>query len=252
MKKIAALVGIAATCALLAYTYLALVDARNTTESPVTISVTGEGEVFAKADIATFSFSVLAQDVTAGGAQQKSAESINKILVFLKEKGVEEKDVKTTGYYLNPRYEYPRSVCTNGYCPPVGEAKIVGYEVSQTIEVRVRNIDDVGMLISGAGDLGATNMSGPSFTIDDDTALKEEAREKAIIDARERGEKLAQDLGVRIVRMTGYSESEVVPYGRAGGVAMMATEDSAAKIAPEIPAGENTIATRVYISYEVR
>lgn len=255
MRKIVAFVGLAAIVALLAYTYYALTQARQIADMPVSISVTGKGEAFAKSDIASFSFSVLAKESTASLAQSKSAESINKILAFLKEKGVEEKDVNTSGYYLNPRYEYPKSECNEwGYCPPTGgEPKLVGYEVSQTVEVKVRKIDDVGMLISGAGELGATNMSGPSFTIDDDSKYIAEAREKAIADARAQAEVLAKNLGVRIVRMTGFWEEMPSPYGYGGyAKAEMSMMSADAAIVPEMPAGENQITSTVNIQYEIK
>jgi len=254
IRRVVVLVGAAAVLALLAYTYYAVTQARYVTHMPVSISVTGEGEVFAKPDIATFSFSVNAKEADASAAQSKSAESVNAIMSYLKEKGVEDKDIKTTGYNLNPRYEYPQTVCTQWNCPPAGEPKLIGYEVTQSIEVKVRKPDDIGMLISGVGELGATNLYGPTFTIDDDSVLNAEARGKAIADAKVKATKLAADLGVRIVRMTGYWEDQgayPVPYGIGGGE-MMKVASADAAITPQIPTGENTITSRVSMTYEVR
>ncbi len=253
MRKIGALVGVAAIVALLAYTYYAITQANYVTEMPVSISVVGEGEVFAKPDIATISFSVNAKENDAATAQSKSAESVNAIIAYLKEKGVDEKDIKTQSYNLSPRYEYSRTICTQWECPPQGEPKVIGYEVTQSMDVKVRKTDDVGMLVTGVGELGATNVYGPTFTIDDDSALKAEAREIAIADAKAKAQKLADELGVRIVRMTGYWEDEgAYPmysgYGK-GGVEMAAMD---ANVAPEMPTGENTISSRVNISYEIK
>ncbi len=252
MRRIIISVGVAAIMALLAYAHYAFVQTRYLTHSPVFISVVGEGEVFAKPDIAQFSFSVNAKEDDAATAQTKSADAVNAIMGFLKEKGVEEKDIKTSGYNLNPRLEYPQVTTSGGYYQPV-EPKVVGYEVTQTIEVKVRKVSDIGMLISGVGERGATNVSGPSFTIDDDSILASEARAKAIADAKVKGEKLAKELGVRIVRMTNYWEEQgPYPMYGYGGMADGMKASSMESSVPAMPTGENTITSRINISYEVR
>lgn len=260
MRKIAALVGIAAIVALLAYTYYAFAQAQYTQSIPPggmqpSISVNGEGEVLARPDVATFSFSVTAKENTASVAQQKSAEATNAIMEYLKGKGIEDRDIKTQYYNLNPRYEYPDTRCTEWSCPPVGEPKLIGYEVTQSIEVKVRTIDDAGMLIAGVGELGATNVSGLTFTIDDEETLRGQAREAAIEDAKEKMQKLESELGVKVVRIVSFYEegNDYYPYygyGMGGAMAESASYD-AMKSAP-IPTGENTITSRVSITYEVR
>jgi uncharacterized protein len=246
-----ALVGI--IVALSAYAYYTLKQSEGVYTGATVITVQGEGEVMAKPDIGEFSFSVMAEGKTAAEAQDKSAQALNAALAFLKEGGVEDKDVKTSNYYLNPKYRYDTGVCTTMYCPPSNPV-IDGYEVSQTVTVKVRDLNKSGDLISGVGDKGATNISGLSFTIDDMTDLKSQAREAAIADAKANADKLAKDLGVRIVRMTGYWENEggMYPmYDRSymGGDMAMAEE---AKMSPQMPVGENEIKSTVSITYEVR
>src|SRR5690606_4534245 len=103
-----------------------------------TISVRGEGEVMARPDIGTFSFSVMAEGADATAAQNDSATKINAITDHLKGAGIEERDIKTSSYNLNPKYRYETRPCpVNTYCPP-GNPVIDGYEVSQTITVKVR------------------------------------------------------------------------------------------------------------------
>jgi len=237
-----------------AYTYQTMKTAKYQYMGPTTINVRGEGEVFAKPDIGSFSFSVRAEGEDAAVAQTKSAEAINAILAYLKEAGVEEKDVKTTNYNLYPTYNYGESrVCPWGqYCPPV-DPVIDGYEVSQTVTVKVRDLDKSGDLISGVSGKGATDISGLSFTIDDESSLKAEARELAIAEAKEKAKQLADDLGVRIVRMVGFYEEEGYPmpyYGGYGGMEMSMSKD--AMVAPSMPTGENTITSTVNITYEIK
>jgi uncharacterized protein YggE len=142
-----------------------------------------------------------------------------------------------------------------GYCPPAGEPTLKGYEVNQSVTVKVRDIAKAGEILSQVGGKGAQNVSGIQMTVDDTNALKDEARKLAIEDAKQKAEALADTLGVRLVRMNGYWEEEADPYGRGygmgGDMMMNASMDSAPKAAT-LPTGENTVTSRVNLSYEIR
>lgn len=257
MRKIMAVAGVMAIVALAAYSYYTVKQTKYLYGGPVTISVIGTGEVFAKPDIATFSFTVEAKEVDAVSAQNKAGATMDEVLAYLKEAGVEEKDIKTSYYNLNPRYEYPQTVCTQWNCPPQGEPKLIGYEVSQSVSVKVRDTNKAGELVAGVGSKGAQNVSGLSFTIDDEDKLMAEAREKAIVDAREQAKDLAKNLGKRLGRMTGYWEEQggfPMPYGIGGDDMMKAesAQNSGMSRPAQIPTGENTITSRVNISYEIQ
>ncbi len=227
-----------------------------TPSSPATINVSGEGEVFVKPDIAELSFSVSKEAKTVTEAQAASAEKINEIMAYLKEAGIDtEKDVKTENYNLYPKYEYQQRAvqifCPNGYCPPEGKQVLVGYEVNQTISVKIRKIDDAGKILVGVGDKGATNISGISFSVDKKDEIEAQTRDKAIQDAQEKAEILTKSLGVKIMRMVSFSESGNFPvYSRFEGVQAMALKS--ADIAPSIPTGENKFTSNVTIVYEIR
>jgi uncharacterized protein YggE len=255
VQVLVGLVLLAVLVALGAYANLALKQARGTFTGDATISVNGTGEVLAKPDIGQFSFSVQADGVTATEAQDKSATAINTIMNYLKEAGVAEEDIKTDNYALNPKYRYDERLCPfNVYCPP-SEPVIDGYQVSQTVSVKVRNLESAGTLITGAGERGATNISGLNFTIDDETALKAEAREKAIADAREKAEQLAADLGMRVNRITSFYEQDggfypVPMYAKGGDMAV--AESMNAPAVPALPTGQNTIMSTVTLTFELR
>ena len=237
------------------------------------ITVNGTGEVFAVPDIAEIGFSVVAEKKLLPDAQKMSAEKINAIMAFLKEQGIDEKDIKTTNYSANPKYEWTNEVTpmysgSSGaaepgydgvqtsavypdYYPQPRNQVVVGYEVRQTITVKVRDTEKVGALVVGIGEQGATDMYGPTFTIDDETALQREARQKAIDDAKDKAEQLAKDLGVKLVRIVSFSENGggYYPMMFKG---MEATVSSDAAVAPEIPVGQNQISANVSITYEIR
>lgn len=238
--------------ALAAYACYTIKQTKYLYTGPTTISVTGVGEVMAVPDIGQFSFSVVATGTDATLAQEESGNRINAILAFLKEAGVEEKDIKTESYNMNPRYRYETGDCpVNVFCPGVQVQD--GFEVYQSVRVKVRDLNNSGRLIAGVGNLGATNITSLQFTIDDTNVLKAEARTKAINDARAKAVVLSRQLGVRFVKMVGYYENDgqQVPYydyARAGN--MMEMSDMAK--GPSLPTGENTVTSQVTITYQTR
>jgi hypothetical protein len=211
------------------------------------ISVTGEGEAVAVPDVAEFTFSVNEKGESVEVAQTGATNKMNAAIDFLKKNGVEEKDIKTTGYNAYPQYQY--TTCTGMVC--VNEQKLIGYEVSQTISVTVRDTAKAGELLSGVGKTGITNVSGLSFKVDDPEKFKKEARLMAIEKAKAQAEVLAEGLGVKLKGVVSFSEDSG-PYGYGmGGDGMMAKE-SAVSSAPQIPSGEEKITSKVYVTYEIR
>ncbi len=252
-RTLATLVLLGVVVALGSYAYVTLKNAGGWV-GPTTINVVGNGEVTATPDLATFSFSVKAEGADASAAQTKSVEAMKAVNDYLKAEGVEEKDIKTTNYNLTPKYTYEERPCAMGmWCPP-GEQKQVGFEVYQTVTVKVRDTAKAGNLLSGVGSKGATDISGLGFTIDDEDKYKAEARELAIADAKAQAEALAKQLDVRLVEMTGYYEespSSPMPYyGMGGDMAMSAKAEMAP--AADVPMGENTITSRVNLTYTIR
>ena len=108
-----------------------------------TISVNGKGEAVSIPDIATFSFSVTENAKTVKEAQTKATEKINAALAAIRAGGVEEKDIKTLSYSINPHYEYTQGPCTQFGCQG-GKQVLDGYDVSQTIQLKVRDLAKAG------------------------------------------------------------------------------------------------------------
>jgi uncharacterized protein len=222
------------------------------------ITVVGTGEAISIPDIATFSFGVTENAKTVKEAQDKATERINAALATIKAGGVAENDIKTISYNINPHYEWNQGICTPyGGCPN-GKNMLTGYDVSQTIEVKVRDISKAGELFDSIGSTGVKDVNGLQFSIDDIDTIKAEARAEAIANAKEKAQKIAKDLDVRLVRIMSFYDSsdELYPpiyYGREAAMGMggdMVANQS--KVVPGVPAGEQKINARVNITYEIR
>jgi uncharacterized protein YggE len=216
------------------------------------ITVNGTAEVTAIPDVASFSFSVVETAKTVKEAQDKATKKMNSALDAIKAMGVEEKDIKTESYNSYPKYDYVYAdACATGYCP--GKNVLTGYEVSQTISVKVRKVDTAGDILTKVGGLNVSNISGLSFVVDDMDKIKAEARDKAIADAKDKIKALSKSLGVKFVRITGYYDSSDQPmYYGAGGMEAKSAVSPMMDVAPQLPKGENKYTANVSITYEVK
>ncbi len=221
---------------------------------PGRISVSGEGKVTARPDIATFTASVLTQAKKVKDAQDENSGRSNAVTDFLKKNGVDKKDIKTVGYSISPQYQYynePR--CLSFPCPPQKPPEIVSYQVHHTIQVKVRDLDKTDDLLDGVVASGANEVGSIYFDIDNKDALAAETRKKAIDDAKEKARVLAKDLGVRLGKIVSFSESggpypifartlEANKGGFGGDVAT----------APQVEPGDQEITSTVTVTYEFR
>jgi len=230
---------------------------------PATISFSGYGEVTAVPDIANISFIISKDAKTAKKAQEGVAEIEKNALDFLRGKDIADKDMKTTNASVYPKYEYQQAICPqisvesgadrvapSYYCPG-GKQVLIGYTASETITVKVRKVDDAGVVMQGLGDVGVSNLRGPNFAIDKEDELKAEARKLAIDEAKAKADILAKDLGVRLVKIVNFYESGNDYPMMYAESAMMKSIDEAPAPA-ELPKGENTISSNVTVTYEIR
>jgi len=218
-----------------------------------TFYVAGEGKVVAVPDVAELTFGVL----TEGGnnlaeLQKENSEKINKVISFLKENNIEEKDIKTQSYNISPRYQYfscpaPLSVSAKP-CPP---AEIVGYSINQNILVKVRDLGKVGDVLTGVVKNGANSVSGPNFTIDDPTELQNKAREEAIGKAKQKAQAIAKAAGFRLGKLISISETsfpQPMPYLKSAAFEM----GGGSEISPSIEPGSQEITANVSLTYEIK
>ncbi|MDD4358255.1 MAG: SIMPL domain-containing protein [Candidatus Pacebacteria bacterium] len=230
---------------LIIFFVFSILNSREDKETINTISVTGSAEINAKPDVAQINLTVITGNKDLGLATEENNIKINDIISFLKEKNIEDKDIKTSTYNINPRYEYGEDY-RNRY--------LAGYDVTQSLIIKIRDLNMVGDIISGATSRGANDVSGLSFIIDNDELLKEQAKEQAITDAKDKALKLEKDLGVSLKEIIGFYENTYNPvyYEATSSYKMLGMGGAADSVSPSIETGENTITSNVTIIYKVK
>lgn len=216
-----------------------------------TITVTGEGKSSATPNIAKISFTVQESAADVKSAQDAATKKTNDALAAVKALGVADKDVKTSGYSVSPQYAQTSPCPAGVYCTrPVTPNTITGYQVTQSVDVTVRDTSKAGDVLAKLGGLGVQNISGPNFTVDDDSGVMDEARANAIANARDKAKELAKELGVSLKEVVSYSEggNTIYPmYKAAAGVSAM---DAAS--APTLPTGTDDRTVTVEVTYRIK
>ncbi|MEA2701774.1 MAG: uncharacterized protein QOE22_483 [Candidatus Parcubacteria bacterium] len=220
---------------------------------PNVVTVTGTGKAETPPTIAHVVFTVQETAGTVAEAQDAASRKATAALDAIRALGIEDKDVQAAGYQTNPQYETLQP-CRPGFPCVQGSPKIVGYQVSQTVTVKIRNTDLAAGVLAALGTAGVQNTTGPDFQVDDDSEVMEEARGKAIEVAREKAHILAKQLHVRLGDVVSFSENgDAMPMYESmnkafGGVAM----DMAARPAVPLPQGQNESVVNVSITYEIK
>lgn len=216
------------------------------------IYIEGKGEIKAIPDIATLSINVSKDGLTAKEAQNLLNESVTKAVEYFKTQKVEDKDIKSEYGGLNPKYSYEKEICYTYPCP-TRDPKIVGYTANQSIVIKIRDVDNANIIRTGLADLGITDISGPTFSIDDEDVYKEKAQALAIADAKAKAEILAENLGVKLGDIISFSEGNFGDYPMYEAKEMMLMDSVSSRApAPTLPKGENIITSNVTITYEIR
>jgi uncharacterized protein len=229
-----------------------------------TITVTGTGTAALAPDIAHITFAVQNTAATVADAQAAVTKQGNAAIEYVKGQGIDDKDVTTLSYNITPQYSYTRCVTPQVYSatsavsgvviPPCTEtSKVTGYQVSETVQVTVRDLTKISDLLAGLGKQGVQNVNGPDFTLSNPNAGSDAARGQAIDSAKAEAQTLAKELGVHLGDIVSFNENNGSPivYGM-GGAMMDKAAMSAAAPTPVIPVGTNTYTSTVYITYEIR
>ena len=205
------------------------------------ISVTGEGEASVAPDMAILNLTVLREAETARAALSANNDAMKQVLAALKEAGVAERDLQTSGLSIQPRYAQPGK-------DRAGEPKITGYSVSNALTVRVRNLADAGGILDKVVGLGVNQGGGIAFVKDDMKPTLTEARKRAVADAVARARTLAEAAEVKLGKILLIEEQSSMPRPMPyGGAVRMAASDAAVPLA----SGENTYRTQVNVIFEI-
>lgn len=223
------------------------------------LSISEEGKATAVPDVAGFTFRVITEgDTNVGALQKANTEKTNAVIDFVKSEDVDVEDIKTLNYDISPRYR--TYACTAGLysvearvtaCPP---ADIVGYAITQSVEVKVRDFDKIGSLLSGVVEKGANSVSSLTFKIDDLTDVQNQARAEAINKAKSKAAGMAKAGGFRLGRLLSFYEDAPyypVYYGKEMSMAVGMGGDSISP-APRIEAGSQEISVRVTLRYQIK
>lgn len=210
-----------------------------------TISVSGEGRAFTPPDIAELSVGVqTGRQPTAGAAMERLKTDMEQVIAAVKELGVEEKDIRTENFWLNPAYDWNE-----------GQQIPRGFEASQSLRIKVRDLDTVSDVLGAATGAGANQAGSVNFTVDEPEEKRAEARAEAIKEAQQKAEVLAQQLGVSLGEIVsfneGYGGGPMPPVYYERSALGMGGGSDAAQSAP-LPAGEQEILVNVSITYELR
>ena len=199
------------------------------------ISVMGSGEVKAQPDIAYVTLGINTQADDAVKAARDNAEITNAVIAAVMNAGIAKSDIETTGYSVSPVMDYKKS-------PP----STVGYGVSNRIRLTIRDLTRVGSFIDIGVRAGANNVQGVDFSIENDTALREQALVKAIAQARTKAQAMADAAGVKLGRLISMSEAGgYTPRPMLAGMVK-----SEAVQTPVIP-GELTVSASVSMVYAI-
>jgi len=233
------------TLAVSAIVIVALVMANKVNQQD-RFSVSGSGTVYAKADIANIQVGLkTGTKKTAAEATTDSTSKMNDIVAEIKKLGVEDKDIQTSDYSLNPVYNYTNQK---------GQ-ELVGYEVTQTLTLKIRDLNKIGDVIAKTTEKGANQIGNIGFTIDDEYTLKNQARELAIQKAKEKAVLIAKQSGMKLGEVKSVSEnSDPVPvmYNYSNAKMDLASSAGAGLTSPSIQSGQNEIKVEVTITYEVK
>ncbi len=220
--------------------------AQNAAQIPQrTLSLTGQAEVKSAPDIAVISAGVVSTATTAREALTVNNKSMASVLQTIEAAGVAKKDIQTSNFSVQPRYQHAKRSGSGEQPPP----RIVGYTVSNTVTVIVRELSGLGEALDAVVSSGVNQMNGLSFSIAEPAPLRNQARKLAVAEARQRAELYAGAAGVSLGRILSISE--------AGGllppqpVSRRAAFESAAASAVPIAQGQQSIQMQVNIVWEI-
>ena len=206
------------------------------------VSATATGKAIGEPDVAVLTFGVNVQRPTVEQARNDAAAAQQAVIDSLKGNGVQDKDVQTVQFSVYPQYDYTRSIN--------GTPRIIGYQVSNVVTTRIRDLSKTSKTIDDATRAGGNDavIQGISFSVDNPEELREQARRQAVQLAKAQAEQMADAAGEKLGKLISISESSggAISYNTRAG-AELATQD----VQTPIESGELEITVTVSVLYAI-
>jgi len=227
----------------LLYTAYALRTWANATPSARTVTVSADGKATVIPNLAIVSFSVVSEGSSATTIQTDNTKKMNAAIAIVKGFGIKDADIKTSGYNLSPRYTYEQKT---------GKSRIDGYQITQTVTLKVRAMDDAGKIVGALPSVGVNQISGPDFSVEDIDMFLHSAREEAFNKAYAKAKELAHLAGAGVGRVVTFSESSGGNYPRPMYMKAEMGMGGDASSVPQFEAGSDEARVTVSVTYELR
>jgi hypothetical protein len=223
------------------------------------ISVSGEGKIYAKPDVALVSLGVTTQSETVADATKTGTEKMNAVIGAVKGLGVDEKDIQTTDYNLSPVYSQPKILIS-----PVSSEiyrsstiadstpEIVGYKLTQNVQVKIRDFTKIGDILSKATEMGSNQIGDLQFTIDNPEQFRDQARALAIAQAKTKAESLANESGIKLGKIINVYESNYYSPSMSSVKGLGEDISGYGGAAPTIQPGQQEVYITISLVYQVR
>ena len=208
-------------------------------EAPRIVSVQGSGAAYAKPDMASASAGIESRGATPDEALAANTKAMNSIMTAIKRYGIVERDIETSSFSVNPVYAQQPG--------PRGTMSIEGYQVTNQVTVRLRDMDKLGGLLSSLVEAGANRLHGVSFDIAEPAKLQDQARTAAMADAKKRADLYAAAAGVKVKRVLSISEGG--GFAPPQPMAMRAMKAGGQDV--PVAGGEQSIGANVSVVYEI-
>ena len=203
------------------------------------LSVSAQAESRRVPDVATISSGVVTQAADANAAMRANAEQMDKVMAAIRAAGIAERDIQTAGISIQPQYRYAENQ------PPA----ITGYQASNTVNLKVRDIAKLGKVLDALVANGANQVNGPAFEVDKPDAAYDEARIAALHKAEARAQTYAKAMGLKVRRVVSINEGggyhPPIPMMRAQAMEMSAAKDTA------VSPGETALSVSLDVVFEL-
>lgn len=245
-KTLYVLVGLLSVALIIFVAFLTRNEAREfnyigrSAEQDNTITISGTAKTVVVPDIAKIQLGVFTTAKEVVDAQKENTDRMNTVIDALKKLDIDEQDIKTAYYNVDPQYSYTDA----------GRV-FTGYRISQAIDVKIRDINKTGNIIDAATKLGVNDVGTLRFEVDDIDDVKQQARIEALANAKEKAEEMAGALGVKLGRIVSFSEDTIVPqmpiFAREATFAL----GSDVAVAPTIEPGVTDVTATVFVTFEI-